>query len=322
MKKALLPIICCIALLAACGPRKSAAPSRQIRPFPHVEVPSILSDPSEKLAYLFDNYWNGFFSGGGTTDTGAVLGVPRPEVETAVATYVTLMDNLPMEKAQAGIRSLFSRIEKAQAADTSSHVYLLMTEILSDYLYDPNSPYRNEDYYLPLVEGMAKSPFSRDDMRAGYNYQVRVCGINRHGSQAPDFEFKDIRGRVHKLHSVNAEYTLLFFSNPGCHACREIMETIMSRPYVEPFIASGILAVVNVYIDEEVDAWKEYEPNYPRSWVTGYDHLLRIRGTELYNVRAIPSLYLLDADKRILMKDAPTEKVMAFLDKYANTKTR
>lgn len=322
MKKVLLTLVCCATLLAACGPRKSAAPARQIRQFPHVEVPSVLTEPSEKLEYMFDRYWDGFFAGGGTTDTGAVLGVPRPEVETAVATYLTLMDNMPMEKAQAGIRSIFSRIEKAQAADTASHVYLLMTEILSDYLYDPNSPYRNEDYYLPLVEAMAVSPYSRDDMRAGYRYQARVCGINRKGSQAPDFAFTDIRGREHRLHSIKAEYTLLFFSNPGCHACREIIETITSRPYVDPFIASGRLAVVNIYIDEEIDAWKAYEPNYPRNWSTGYDSRKVIRDTELYNVRAIPSLYLLDADKRIIMKDAPTEKVMAFLDKYANTKTQ
>ena len=31
-------------------------------------------------------------------------------------------------------------------------------------------------------------------------------------------------------------------------------------------------------------------------------------------MRAIPSLYLLDAEKRVLMKDAPVEKVLQYLD--------
>ena len=35
-----------------------------------------------------------------------------------------------------------------------------------------------------------------------------------------------------------------------------------------------------------------------------------IRSDHLYDVRAIPSLYLLDSQKRVLMKDAPEDKVL------------
>ena len=38
----------------------------------------------------------------------------------------------------------------------------------------------------------------------------------------------------------------------------------------------------------------------------------------LYNVRAIPSLYILDKDKRVIMKDAPETKVLAFLKWLGN----
>ena len=30
---------------------------------------------------------------------------------------------------------------------------------------------------------------------------------------------------------------------------------------------------------------------------------------QIYNVRAIPSLYLLDREKRVILKDAPQDKV-------------
>jgi hypothetical protein len=37
---------------------------------------------------------------------------------------------------------------------------------------------------------------------------------------------------------------------------------------------------------------------------------------QLYNVRAIPSLYLLDKDKAVIMKDAVTGNVIDFLNRY------
>ena len=79
-------------------------------------------------------------------------------------------------------------------------------------------------------------------------------------------------------------------------------------------IKRGELAIVNIYIDDEVDKWREYEPSYPRVWVNGYDFSQIINSDALYYVRAIPSLYLLDSQKRVIYKDAPVELVLLFLD--------
>ena len=47
--------------------------------------------------------------------------------------------------------------------------------------------------------------------------------------------------------------------------------------------------------------------------MNGYDASHIIREDILYCIRAIPSLYLLDADKRILLKDPPVERVLQAL---------
>ena len=39
-----------------------------------------------------------------------------------------------------------------------------------------------------------------------------------------------------------------------------------------------------------------------------------VQDSEKYNIRAIPSLYLLDENKVVLLKDAPLEKVMSRLE--------
>ncbi len=314
MKKT-LSILSLLLLLLSCGQRGGTAQKDATRSFPAVEVPSMFSDGPERIEYILDHYWDGFFSGDGPTDSGRVLGVQNAEIEKNTGAFIGLLDYVPMSEAQAKVRHVFSQIEARQERDTASLVYPLMTEIFASYLYDPNSPLRSEDYYLPFVEGMVGSRFTSDDRRAGYCFELEKCRLNPYGTQVPDFSFKDIHERRHSLYEVQAAYTMLFFSNPGCQSCKEIIDQIGSRDYIDSMISYGTLAIVNIYIDREVDKWREYEPVYPRNWYNGYDYKGVINGDQLYFVRAIPSLYLLDSQKRVIYKDAPVDKVLSFLDK-------
>ena len=93
----------------------------------------------------------------------------------------------------------------------------------------------------------------------------------------------------------------------------DIIHSLQALPGLDEWIRRGELAVVNVYIDEDIDAWRAYEPNYPRNWLCGYDPDGLVRSDRIYNIRAIPSLYLLDSEKRVLLKDAPPERVISWI---------
>ena len=317
----LYPLIAFAVLsVTSCGQRPGGSSavsdgpaSTECHRFPVCRVPSICSEDSEIASYMLSHYWDAYFAEGGVTDTAAVNGVPKREVEQAFADFTVLLENSPMEDARAAMAGLFDSISAVQDRDTSSLQYLILTEMVADYLYDPNSPMRNEDYYLPFVQKLAESPHTDSARRIGYRRQAQLCAMNPYGSVAPDFVFKDVRGRRHRLSDLEDDYVLLFFSNPGCEACKEIIDEIEASGFAEAAIAAGSLAVVSIYIDEEVDEWKAYEPNYPRSWITGYDPDLVIRDNQMYNVRAIPSLYLLGPGRKVLLKDAPTGKALATL---------
>lgn len=283
------------------------------RPFPQVSIPSAYTDAEERIAYGIEHYWDGFFEGPGRTDSAHVLGVPKSEVEQALSNYIGVISQTPLERAREGMSDLFDRIAEKQLRDTSDRVYLAMTEMVARYLYDPNSPMRDEDLYLPFVQKMAESPLTREDMRTACRYEAQMCSMNPRGSVAPDFAITLRNGTKVRMHSVKAERTLLFFSNPGCHNCLEIIETLKSDPKVQWMTGEGRLAIVNVYIDEDLKAWRDYMPVYPKEWLNGYDAAHIIREDVLYCIRAIPSLYLLDADKRILLKDPPVERVIQAL---------
>lgn len=303
-------------LFAGCGGGKGTAPvTQQVRRFPEVEIPGMMDDPGERLGYAVEHFWDRFLdtSFTGTCDSAYVNGVTRQEVENSFGTYSTLLWQIDVRKALKSVAYLFTCAEALELRDTSSNVFETITAFAYKYFYDPNSPVRNEEFYLPYVERLAQSPAVKENMKPAYLYDASMCSLNRIGNRAADFSFTDLSGRRHTLYGVKADYTLLFFSNPGCHSCKEITDVLVSEPSITSMLDSGRLAVVNVYIDQELDKWRGYAAGYPKEWISGYDHNYLIRTDQLYSVRAIPSLYLLDADKNVILKDAPQDKVFGLL---------
>ncbi len=313
-----LAILCALAAVGCGGRGNGNGNSAAFRPLafpPMPEPPAVIAEPGEKAEYVVSNYWNEFLGQSYPCDSNVVNGVLADDVEKALGTYVTLLEKACDigfgRKAMAGF---FAKVEKFQAADTSSNVFGFFEKMVPKYLYDPNSPVRNEDLYLPYVSGLAVSEYVDSEMKPAYDHDARMCSLNMIGSPAADFTFTDLGGKRRTLYGVKAESTLLFFTNPGCPACKEIVESLTSDGKIADMVASGRLAVVNVYIDDELDKWREYASVYPKNWYNGYDQSYIIRSDVTYNVRAIPSLYVLDSEKKVIMKDAPVEEVLPYLD--------
>lgn len=79
-------------------------------------------------------------------------------------------------------------------------------------------------------------------------------------------------------------------------------------------LKSGKLKIVAIYPDEDLEAWRKHLKEIPAEWINGYDADLTMRKEESYDLRAIPSLYLLDKDKKVLLKDcASVDMIEAYL---------
>ena len=304
-------------LLCACGRRggKAVSPEPAVREFPRAAVPSMYTDPSERAAYAAVHFWDRFTD---TTqvfacDSVTVNGVSMQEVESQMGLFATLVGQMPLEEGGEAVARLYDRAEAFERKYPESNVFEQLSRWTKHYFYDPNSPVRNEDLYWYYVERLGRSDLLDNGYRMGYEWDARMCRLNRVGTPAADFSFTDTHGRHRTLYGVKAEYTVLIFGNPGCKACMEIMEAMEASPEVTALISSGRLQVVDVYIDQEIDDWKAHVDEYPKTWINGYDPGYTIRTDLIYNVRGIPSIYLLDADKTVLMKDAPQENVLAAL---------
>ncbi|MCR5003029.1 MAG: DUF5106 domain-containing protein [Bacteroidales bacterium] len=314
-------LLIAFAALVGCGGnggenKASAAVERQFPSAP--EVPSVYTDPYEAAKFVAEHYWDNFLEGSEAypTDSVRTAGVRNEAVSEAMGSYILFVcGKLVFDDAKAAFSSFYDSLEATEARDTSSGVFEKMSGLLRFYLYDVNSPYRNEDLYLPFVEKLSKSQFVPRDERTALEFDVQMCSLNKAGTKASDFSFITREGRRGTLGGIKASYTVLFFSNPGCHACKEIVDAIGADAKIQKMLQDGSLAVVNIYIDDDIQAWKEYSASYPQSWICGYDNNHIIRDDLIYNVRAIPSVYLLAADKTVIMKDAPYRNLIAYLNK-------
>ena len=308
-----------LAVLSSCGQRTSqgSVDKQQTREFPMVTPPAMMQDTGEIIEYMATHYWDAFLSGPQKSDkiflcdSLHVSGVLKGDLEQGFANYIYILENMPIKKAQKAVRQFAGRIEEHETADTSSNVFESFVDIAEKYMFDPNSPLRNEDLYSPFAEVLSQSNHMDTATKDRYAHVASMCRLNEAGTRAADFRFSDRKGREYTLHGINADHTLLFFSNPGCHSCLEIINTLKDDPTVSAMIAEKRLAVLNIYIDEDLKEWKEYMPIYPEEWYNGFDPDLVIRTDNTYNVRAIPSLYLLDADKTVLLKDATMERLLS-----------
>lgn len=307
-------IIIAASIICACGQNKKNEKFVPV-PFPAATIPGMITDQNEAVEYLSLHYWDGITETERTypSDSLIVSGVRLSDVEQKFADWTSVLSMATPQVVEKSVARLYDRALACERKNPSSNVFETFCDLTYKYLYDPNSPMRNEDIYYHFVKRLASYEGISQDMRDKYAYDAKMCSLNKVGTVAADFRFADKNGKIRTLHSIEAPVTLLFFSNPGCTMCYDIIQTLSGSEAISERIAAGQLAVLNIYIDEDLEGWRSYMPIYPENWYNGFDPDLVIRTENLYNVRAIPSLYLLDENKKVLFKDVPEQTLFRVL---------
>lgn len=300
-----------VLLLASCGGNASrkagedsgsasgeaAALHKITMPMP----PAMLTDDSSRLVFMADHYWDTFDASDTTwiADTAAL--------EQAFANWAALLGALPQREAVKYPGALIRR------AGQSPEVLLRLSEIAEHYFADPNSPYRSEELFIPVLEAVLESRTIDTLYKIRPRLQLASAMKNRPGTKAADIAYTTGSGATGTLYGLRADYTLVIFYNPGCPDCARTESYIERSEVFGPLAASGRLKVLAIYPDEDMEVWRSHLPQMPAGWIVGRSLIGRI-GESPYDLPAIPALYLLDKDKRVILKDAPVERIEAWLD--------
>ena len=91
-----------------------------------------------------------------------------------------------------------------------------------------------------------------------------------------------------------------------------------ASPLINELCERNTLAILTLYPDADITAWREHLSELPAGWINAYDKGMVLTTERLYNLNAIPSLYLLDRDKRVVIKDgtsvADIENIVAIME--------
>ena len=154
-------------------------------------------------------------------------------------------------------------------------------------------------------------------LRDRYRFLLEMALRNRPGTLAADILFTDRRGIERRLSSVRAEYTVLLFYDPACESCRAVERWIAGSPVYGDCIDRGRLKVVAIYAGDDRRTWLDGLGELPRSWIAGYDPQLRIVRSLSYDTGGVPLLYLLDRDKRVVLKEPRVDELEMWLQRNA-----
>ena len=218
------------------------------------------------------------------------------EAEERFARFLFSLELVAPAQQNEQIGALLAKAEQHNATAR----FLTLAE---KYLYDPNSPYRNDEQYLLFLQYAATHQLANYTTNPRYQKHYAMVQKNRVGHKATDFPYTTQAGEEGHLYGVQSQYILLFFHDPNCEECQLVKQQLASQH--AHFAQKGV-QVVAVYIDDEIEAWKS--ASYPSAWLSVYAP--EIDQQDLYNIKALPTLYLLDTQKRVLLKDVRLEEVI------------
>lgn len=293
-------------IVISCGNKGTKKTESGASDFPFPEVPAMMTDQTEIATYVATHFWNKFF-----TDPQKYYNEESfPQIFSQYAALIISAPPAIIERAQD---SLLDKAERSQSEWPDGQMLAKIMTLQESCFYDPNSPLRNEECCLPYLRKVTSTSVRDEATRKKAEHELPLFALNRIGTPAADFEYTLKNGRTGTLHSVKAERILLFFSNPGCHNCKEIIDALSANAHVQQMLADGSLKVLNIYPDEDLGEWYAYMSHYPKEWINAYDANLILHSNTTYNIRAIPSIYILDEEKNVLCKDAPLEVALNYL---------
>ena len=296
--------LCCLFLVACGGQQKTASVTddKKTLAFTLPEVPVMLQSPEDRLNFVVQHYWDHF----DFTDT-AYLHVPDV-TEQALVDYIDLLGHVPSSLSDTCL------IRTMHQASQEGKMLGYFAQTFRRYLFDPNSPLRNENLYEPVGRFLVASSLTDEATRSRAWHDLKLIGMNRVGSVAADFVYTLPSGEQKRMHEICSPYTLLFFYNPDCHGCTETLAAMKNSAVLNNPSVMKRLKILAFYPDEEHEVWERYRNEIPDGWINSYDKELTVLTEECYDLKAMPTLYLLDKDKKVLLKDAAVRDIEDYFE--------
>lgn len=268
----------------------SETPDVAILPMP--DVPDSITDPERRAGYAAMRWWDDM------DFHNRRLSLDTAFMEQNFSNFLMVVANTDTATMKHAVDRLMN------SAEVEPDAWRFLCSIAEKYLYDPNSPFRSDELYIPFLQQTIVSKLASYDQQERDTYRLQMALKNRPGTLATDFSFITREGQNTTLHSLKSDKpVLLMFYNPDCENCEAVISQFSHAGMSQKFTI--------VAIDAEGDRkrWDETAAAMPQGWIIGYA-VTQILDNDLYDLKASPTLYVLDNRKKVLVKDVSPDALL------------
>ena len=188
------------------------------------------------------HYWDGF-------DFADTLFLARADTSGMFETYRAVRA-LVLSDRPADPAPMDSLMRRAAVSRPMLDYFSMLAD---GVLHDPNSPLRNDEFYIPVLRAQLAAPWYDEYERIAPEYDLEDGDAEPCRAACQRFPlYARFGSREERSTALEAEYVLLFVNNPGCPMCRRLREEIASSPMLSEMIERGRLSVLALYPDEDL----------------------------------------------------------------------
>ena len=277
--------------------QEQTAPAAEKVTFPMVTVPDEITDPQARAKYLGEHFW----------DNVDFATASEALVEQGLIDMASIF---PLLNSETLISSITALVKKAE---TSKEGLLMMLSLADKYLYGTASPLYNEAAYRGLLQSALISKALNKADKEPYQKQLVILEMNNEGSAAVDFDMQLVDGSKAKLSDIEAPVSILFFYAADNLDCKLQRFRLTQARLVNYLQRAGGIKIVAVCVEGDKAAWEKFRAVSPKEWLHVFDASGKIKSENLYDLRTLPRLYLLDEQKTVLLKNTKADDIEQYL---------
>ena len=168
-----------------------------------------------------------------------------------------------------------------------------------------------------MAVAMAVAPFgamAQNNATATVDLDAKYAtALLKPGSAAPDFSLTTIDGKAFSLSSLRGKYVVVDFWASWCPDCRKDAPSIIAM--YDKYHQKGV-EFVGVSFDTKHEAWANgvAKLGIPYLQVSDMKGMRESAVASTYNIKWIPSIYVVDPQGNVALSTVVSDKVDAFLN--------
>ncbi len=185
------------------------------------------------------------------------------------------------------------------AADSNSTLERL--RFAEQHYASPTDSLHNEEAYIAALLDVINDSTLDKTEKMRPKLLLESAMKNRIGTVATDLELADPDGNICHLHQLDSVLTLIFFNSPDCGSCQINKERLDTIQVINDYVNAGLLQIVAIYPYDDKELW--CNTHYPSNMLNFYNEDHAIYHNDVYDLPCIPVFFLLNYDKRVLIKN-------------------